>query len=414
MITSIAASHAKGKFATDNIFGANAAAMQAVAKHGKENVTNATIGALLDENEVLVCLPTVEKVLRELPIHEIINYAPIAGLPDYLDSVIDLTFADQKPEAYIKAIATSGGSGVIHHAIWNYTEIGDTVLTHDWFWGPYRVLCEDALRKLDTFSFFDEQQKFNLQSFQTKLGSLLEKQNNALMILNTPAHNPTGYSVSDSEWAQLLDICKQYAKNPEKRIILLADVAYLDFAGEKQASRAFMRQFSNLPENILVIVGYSMSKSFTVYGQRCGAMIGVSSSKEVIKEFEDINQFTSRATWSNINRGAQRLLATIHKDKALLAQVDAERNQGYETIQSRAAIFTAEAKEANLKMLPFIAGYFLTIPAKNPAAVCDKLHDDLIFAVPLGKGVRVAVCAVPTRKISGMAAKIAAAMAAVD
>ncbi|KYZ76920.1 aminotransferase [Anaerosporomusa subterranea] len=414
MITSVAASHAKGKFATDNIFGANAAAVQAVAKYGKDSVTNATIGALLDDNEVLVCLPTVEKVLRGLPIQEIINYAPIAGLPDFQESVIDLAFAEQKPEAYVKAIATSGGSGVIHHAIWNYTEIGDTVLTSDWFWGPYRVLCEDKLRKLDTFSMFDEQQRFNLNSFQTKLTSLLEKQNNALLIINTPAHNPTGYSISDDEWTQLLDICKESAKNPDKRVILLADIAYIDFAGEKQACRAFMRQFSNLPDNILVILGYSMSKSFTVYGQRCGAMIGVSSNKDIIKEFEDINQYTSRATWSNINRGAQRMLATIHKDQALLAQVDAERDQGYRTIQERAGIFTAEAKQANLKMLPFIAGYFLTIPAKNPEAVCNKLHDDLIFAVPLGKGVRIAVCAVPSRKIKGMAAKVAAAMAAVE
>ncbi|MDF2500681.1 MAG: tyrB [Anaerosporomusa subterranea] len=414
MITSVAASHAKGKFATDNIFGANAAAVQAVAKYGKDSVTNATIGALLDDNEVLVCLPTVEKVLRGLPIQEIINYAPIAGLPDFQESVIDLAFAEQKPEAYVKAIATSGGSGVIHHAIWNYTEIGDTVLTSDWFWGPYRVLCEDKLRKLDTFSMFDEQQHFNLNSFQSKLTGLLEKQNNALLIINTPAHNPTGYSISDDEWTQLLDICKESAKNPDKRVILLADIAYIDFAGEKQACRAFMRQFSNLPDNILVILGYSMSKSFTVYGQRCGAMIGVSSNKDIIKEFEDINQYTSRATWSNINRGAQRMLATIHKDKALLAQVDAERDQGYRTIQERAGIFTAEAKQANLKMLPFIAGYFLTIPAKNPEAVCNKLHDDLIFAVPLGKGVRIAVCAVPSRKIKGMAAKVAAAMAAVE
>lgn len=414
MITSVAASHAKGKFATDKIFGANGAAMQAVATYGKDSVTNATIGALLDDNEVLVCLPTVEKVLRGLPIEEMINYAPIAGLPDYLDAVIESTFSDQKPEAYVKAIATSGGSGVIHHAIWNYTEFGDTVLTTDWFWGPYRVLCEDALRKLDTFSLFDENMHFNLESFQSKLNGLLQKQNNALLILNTPAHNPTGYSVSDDEWAKLLGVCKEAAKNPDKRVILLADIAYLDFAGEKQASRAFMRQFSNLPENILVILGYSMSKSFTVYGQRCGAMIGVSQSKDIIKEFEDINQYTSRATWSNINRGAQRLLATIQRDKALLAQVDAERQQGYHLIQERAGIFTQEANAANLKMLPFIAGYFLTIPAQKPDAVCDKLHDDLIFAVPLAKGIRIAVCAVPARKIKGMAAKVAAAIAAVE
>ena len=66
MITSIAAPHAKGKSAQDNIFGANAAAVAAAAKYGVDKVTNATIGAILDEEEKLVCLPTVEKVLRGL------------------------------------------------------------------------------------------------------------------------------------------------------------------------------------------------------------------------------------------------------------------------------------------------------------------------------------------------------------
>ena len=51
MITSIAANHAKGKSAQDKIFGANAAAVAAAAKYGADKVTNATIGAILDEDE---------------------------------------------------------------------------------------------------------------------------------------------------------------------------------------------------------------------------------------------------------------------------------------------------------------------------------------------------------------------------
>ena len=42
----------------------------------------------------------------------------------------------------------------------------------------------------------------------------------------------------------------------------------------------------------------------------------------------------------------------------------------------------------------------------DPGAVCDKLHDDLLFAVPLKMGVRIAVCAVPIAKMHGMAEKI--------
>ena len=83
MLTSIAANHAKGKSAEDTIFAANAACVAAAKKIGAENVTNATIGAILDEDEKLVCLPTVDKVFRSLSTDELIAYAPISGLPDY-------------------------------------------------------------------------------------------------------------------------------------------------------------------------------------------------------------------------------------------------------------------------------------------------------------------------------------------
>lgn len=409
MVYSMAASHAKGKSATDKIFGANAAAIAAEAKYGRDKVVNATIGALLDDNEILSCLPTVEAVFRNLPTREIVNYAPIAGLPEYLDAVIDLAFGNNKPEAYTKAVATAGGSGVIHHAIANYTEIGDTVLTSDWFWGPYRVLCNDAIRKLDTYQLFDNEHRFNIKAFEDKVDELLSRQKNLLIIINTPAHNPTGYSLSDSEWDQVLDVCKRRAKN-EKNIILLVDIAYLDYAGEKNTVRTFMNKFGGLPSNIMTILAFSMSKGYTLYGQRTGAMIGITSNKEVIEEFAAINQYTSRATWSNINRASMRLLATIYQDKGLLAEVEQERNQLYSLIRRRADIFMNEAKESGLKMLPYIAGFFLSIPAEKPDAICEKLREYNVFAVPLAKGVRIAVCAVPTSKIHGLAGKVKEAM----
>lgn len=82
MITSIAANHAKGKSAQDKIFGANAAAVAAAAKYGADKVTNATIGAILDEDEKLVCLPTIEKVYRGLATNELIS--PTLLFPDCL------------------------------------------------------------------------------------------------------------------------------------------------------------------------------------------------------------------------------------------------------------------------------------------------------------------------------------------
>lgn len=411
---SMAASHSKGKFATDKIFGASGAAIKAAAEHGQDKVVNATIGAIMDDQEKLVCIPTVEKVLRELPINEMIAYAPISGLPDYLKAATNLAFADNRPDAYTAAVATAGGTGGLHHTIWNYSEIGDTVLTTDWFWGPYNVLCTEAKRKLTTFTLFDEQQNFNIQAFEAKVNELLAVQESLLVILNTPAHNPTGYSLTDDEWTKVLDVCKAKAKDPAKKITMLVDIAYIDYAGEKNASRRFLRLFNDLPANMLGVLTFSMSKGYTMYGQRTGAMIGISANKAVIDEFAAINQYTSRATWSNINRGAMRVLTTIDQDKALLKQFETERDGLYQMIKDRADIFMSEARACGLNVLPYRAGFFISVPAADPDAVCDKLHDDLVFAVPLKKGVRIAVCAVPAAKIKGMAEKTFKAMQFVD
>ena len=407
MTMSIAAKHAKGKSAQDKIFGANAAAVAAAAKYGKDAVTNATIGAILDEDEKLVCLPTVEEVFRGLSTNEMIAYAPISGLPEYLDCVLTAAFGNSRPEGYIAAVATAGGTGAIHHAIWNYTDNGDTVLRSDWYWGAYKVLCQDMGRNFTTYKMLDENNKFNLPALKEKVDELLAKQDNLLYLLNTPAHNPTGYSLSGE-----VAILKEAAV-PGKNIVFFLDVAYIDYAGEKEEVRKIFKKLSGLPANILCIVGYSMSKGFTMYGQRTGAMIGVSSDKSVIDEFAAINQYTSRATWSNINRPAMRTLATIYSDPELLAKVCAERDYYYQMIKARADLFAKEAEECGLPMLPYVAGFFLSIPAKNPDAICEKLHEDNIFAVPLAAGVRIAVCAVPLKKIKGMAVKVNAAMQAV-
>ena len=412
MTMSIAAKHAKGKSAQDKIFGANAAAVAAAAKYGKDAVTNATIGAILDEDEKLVCLPTVEEVFRGLSTNEMIAYAPISGLPEYLDCVLTAAFGNSRPEGYIAAVATAGGTGAIHHAIWNYTETGDTVLCSDWYWGAYKVLCQDMGRNFTTYKMLDENNKFNLPALKEKVDELLAKQDNLLYLLNTPAHNPTGYSLSGEDMDGVLAILKEAAV-PGKNIVFFLDVAYIDYAGEKEEVRKIFKKLSGLPANILCIVGYSMSKGFTMYGQRTGAMICVSSDKSVIDEFAAINQYTSRATWSNINRPAMRTLATIYSDPELLAKVCAERDYYYQMIKARADLFTKEAEECGLPMLPYVAGFFLSIPAKNPDAICEKLHEDNIFAVPLAAGVRIAVCAVPLKKIKGMAAKVNAAMQAV-
>ena len=140
---SMAATQSAGKKLNDVIFGAAAACKEAAEKFGADKVTNATIGVMLDDNEKLITLPTMEKVYKEMPIEKIAAYAPISGIPEYLNAVQELTFLEQKPNAYTSAVATAGGTGAIHHAIMNYSEIGEKVLTSDWYWGTYNVICRE-------------------------------------------------------------------------------------------------------------------------------------------------------------------------------------------------------------------------------------------------------------------------------
>jgi len=409
----MAASHAANKKLRDAIFGATAACNKAAEKYGLDKVTNATIGMMMNDEGGLAVLPTVEKVYRSLETEDMFRYAPIAGLPAYLAEVEKLVFADNRPEGYVASCATAGGTGAIHHAIANYAEQGTKVLTSDWFWGTYNVIANECGCKLTNYTLFDEDNNFNVAAYANKVSELYKEQDSLLVIINTPAHNPTGFSLTEEDWDHVLALAKKYAARGKKMSILV-DIAYIDFAGERNEVRRFMKKFSNLPENVLVMFAFSMSKGYSAYGQRTGALVAVSSSEEVITEFSDINKYTSRATWSNSNRAAMTTLVRIQQDDTLRKQYEAERERFYLTIQKRAKVFMQEAGECGLPALPYNGGFFLSVPANDPQAVCNKLHDDLIFAVPLKMGVRVAACCVPEAKMHGVAAKVLKALQAVE
>ncbi len=409
----MAASHSTDRKLHDAIFEANSACQMAVKEHGADKVTNATIGVVLNEEGKLAVLPTMEKVYRSLPMTDLVAYAPIAGLQEYLEAVTDSVFADNKPEGYIGAVATAGGTGAIHHAIANYAEREDAVLTSDWFWGNYKIICNETGKQLLTFKLFDKEQKFNIAAFTERVDLALEVQDSLLIILNTPAHNPTGFALTEEDWDAVIDVAKTYAAKG-KKISILVDIAYIDFAGEKNATRKFMTKFSNLPENILTMFAFSMSKSYTMYGQRTGALVAVSSSKEVIEEFKEVNKYSNRAVWSNINRGAQALLVAMNKDKTVMAQYEKERNDLYQMVQHRADVFVEEAHACGLNFLPYKGGFFIAIPAKNPEAICNELHKKLIFAVPLKLGIRIAACSISLAKMKGVADELKKAVDVIE
>lgn len=398
MTTSMVAKHAKWPAKADAIFAIAGKAEEAIKKFGKENVTNSTLGALMDDEGKLIAFDSVFGVLKNMPNEEMSAYAPIAGMPAYLKAVEETFFAGYKPQAHIRVVATPGGTGALKVAMWNYTEEGDEILTSDWFWSPYQTISEEAGRKLKTFKLFSDEGNFNVVDFKEKFKEILDKQDRVMAIINTPAQNPTGYSVSDEEWDEILDFVKEEAKNPAKKIILLVDTAYIDFAGEADERRAFFTKFSNLADNIFVMAAFSTSKGYTMYGLRLGALIGMSSNSEIADEFNVSSLHSGRANWSNGNRGGMVAVAEIFKDPALTEAYTKEKNQYKSMLRKRADAFVEASNEVGLELLPYRDGFFVSLPCDQPYEISEALTEKNIFMVPLGKGIRFAVCAVSEDK----------------
>lgn len=378
----------------DKIFGINQAAKKMAAEIGEDKVINATIGSLLDDNGNLVILSSVVDVLKGLTPNDYANYAPIAGTPEFIKAINRAAFGSYIPKAYTETVATPGGTGAIRNTIQNYSKRGDQVLTSDWYWGPYSTIAQDIERTIVTYPLTDDNGKFNIPAFESKVNELLTKQGRLVIILNTPAHNPTGYSLDLEDWNNVISVLKDAVSDGNKKLTLLVDVAYIDYAGDEEDNRKFFPLLEGLPENILVVIAYSLSKSYTMYGMRSGAMICITGNKEIAEEFKTVCSFSARGTWSNCNRAAMATLANIYADDDLLAKVTNERRQYCEMLLRRGKAFQEAANAISLATVPFDAGFFVTVLSENAEAVGLELQKEGIFTVPFGKGLRVSIASI--------------------
>ncbi|MGD9566759.1 MAG: pyridoxal phosphate-dependent aminotransferase [Sedimentibacter sp.] len=394
----MAADHAIWPKENDAIFGLAQKAKDAIDKYGRDKVIDSTLGTLADDNGKLICFETVYDELKSMPNEYMAAYAQITGQPDFLEAVIKSCFREYKPDAHVRAVATPGGCGAVRHAIWTYSNPGDSIIVGDWYWAPYSTIAEEFGRTVTTYELFNNSDGFNVAAFKEKFEELLNKQKRILAIFNTPANNPTGYSLSDDEWDAVLDIVKENSKNSEFKITLLVDVAYIDYAGESTEKRKFFKKFSNLPENVFVTVAFSMSKGYTMYGMRSGAAIGISSSEDVAEEFYYSLSHANRANWSNGNRGAMTVMTNIASNPQKQKDYEEEVTKAKTMLRKRANAFVAASKEARLEILPYRDGFFVSIPCKDAKKASDELIRENVFVVSLKKGLRFAVCAVSEQK----------------
>lgn len=387
----------------DTVFTIVKKAKEDKAKSGEDAVVDATIGSLYDEEGKLVALDSVFASLKNLDNRVLAAYAAsFTGNEDFKDRVYQWVL-NGNSHLHHEIIATPGGTGAVAMTIQECLDAGQTVILPEIAWGSYNLMAQMNNLQVETYSLF-EGDHFNVDSFKKTCQAVMAKQNKLVVVINDPCHNPTGYSLTQEEWNEVIAFLNECSQTHS--VVLLNDIAYIDYAyGQKQAKEYFS-VFDQISANIVVVVAFSLSKSMTSYGLRCGAAIIMGQKEEAVQELKIVFEKDARATWSNINNGAMATFVDVMDHH--LEAYDQERLHYVSLLKERSDVFVKEAEEVGLKHYPYKEGFFVTLSMDNQTR--DKYHEALmenhIYTVKVNLGIRVAVCSLSVEKIKGLAKKM--------
>lgn len=377
----------------DPIFTLNAEATRR-ARAG-ENVLNATLGALIDDQGRLAILPSVAAAIAGIQPRVASAYAPIAGPPAYLEAVVHDTFGDGPLSAVSTAVATPGGTGAILHSIVSFLEPGQALLTTSYFWSPYEIIATHTGRRVETFAMFDSGGRFNLPALEEGLEKQFVKQGRAMAVLNFPCHNPTGYSLDEDEWAGLTDVVSRMgAKAP---LTLLFDIAYAKFGAP--GKERWVDHLQRLSLDAQVLIAWSASKAFAQYGSRIGCLIALQHDEEERRRVFNALSYACRGTWSNCNHLGMLAITELLTHPESKAASEAERRELVELLDQRVEAFNAAAQAAGLEYPRYEGGFFVTVFSDDAKLSARVMRDEGVFAIPVRGAVRLALCSVPVPQI---------------
>ena len=375
----------QGLDGADLIFSLNSAAQKRAA--AGEFVINATIGALMDDDGKLVVLKSIMEQFALLTPLEIAPYAPIAGDPAY---VLALTQRHWPALAsYGVGVATPGGTGALSVSIHNLLEPGDTLICAAPFWGPYKTLAAEHDVKLVTVPYPAVNAPIDIDIWRTKCETALREKGRLLIWLNDPCHNPTGRSLTASDRAALMDMLRSVSKLGA--VTLLLDLAYLDYTREPAEVQAALNDYAAFAaeDHVLVGAALSLSKAFTIYGARAGALV-FPWTKDAA--FQGALASSCRGTFSNCARAPMSVLTRITRDAEAQNKLAAEHAYWNDVLLQRATALDVALRNEGLAGAPWQGGFFITIETAEPYTVCDRLQEHGVFVVPMPEGLRVGVC----------------------
>ncbi|MEY2594656.1 MAG: hypothetical protein RI972_2345 [Pseudomonadota bacterium] len=368
---------------------------------------NLGVGVYYDENgklPLLRCVAAAEKALIEQAKPK--GYLPIDGIAAYDKAVQDLVFGSQGEAgqalvasgrvATVQALGGTGGLKVGADFLKRLNP-GAKVLISDPSWENHRALFTNAGFTVEAYPYYDAAARgINVAGM---LAALNAAPAGTVVVLHACCHNPTGYDLTPAQWQEVVNTVKA------RGLVAFLDMAYQGFGEGIAQDGAVVGQF--MAAGLDFFVSTSFSKSFSMYGERVGALSVVCASKEEASRVLSQLKIVIRTNYSNPPTFGAQVVATVLNTPALRQQWEDELGQMRVRIKAMREQLVAKLKAAGVPGdLSFITrqkGMF-SYSGLNKAQM-ERLRGEFgIYGVDSG---RICVAALNGRNLDAVAAAIA-------
>ncbi|AWI52754.1 aromatic amino acid aminotransferase [Aquabacterium olei] len=370
------------------------------------NKVNLGVGVYTDDQgklPLLKCVAAAEKQMSETLKPR--GYLPIDGIAAYDKAVQGLVFGAEHPAVKGGRIATAqaiGGTGGLKLGadFLKRLQPNATVLISDPSWENHRALFESAGFPVDTYPYYDAANRGI--NFDGMLAKLKASPAGTIVVLHACCHNPTGYDLTDAQWDEVINVVKAQG------LVAFLDMAYQGFGNGIAEDGAVVLKF--LEAGLSFFVSTSFSKSFSLYGERVGALSIVSETAEECARVLSQLKRVIRTNYSNPPTHGAQVVATVLSTPELRAMWEDELAGMRDRIKlMRTALvneLTAAGVQGDLSYITRQKGMF-SYSGLN-AAQMQRLRSEFgIYGVDSG---RICVAALNTGNLKAVAAAIKAVM----
>jgi aromatic-amino-acid transaminase len=276
---------------------------------------NLGVGVYFDEDgklPLLKCVREAERQMNEAP--KARGYLPIDGIAAYDKAVQALVFGADSAAVAGKRVATVqaiGGTGglKIGADFLKRVDANATVMISDPSWENHRALFTNAGFTVSAYPYYSASAQG--VDFPAMLAALQNAAAGTVVVLHACCHNPTGYDISPTQWDDVVTVVKA------RGLVAFLDMAYQGFGDGIVEDGQAVQRF--LAADLPFFVSTSFSKSFSLYGERVGALSVVCASTEEAARVLSQLKIVIRTNYSNPPTHGAQVVATVLGTPALRA-----------------------------------------------------------------------------------------------